>query len=87
MINIPVNTLDKLLPLLLQCKQYDAETLKSTRLHLVRNMDTLKTCFDSDYNNFLQQLSQINSEILYKTYRDRITKHQKDKAAKYWAQI
>ena len=47
LINMPSKTLDKLLPLLLQCQQYSAEELKMTKIHLVLNMDTLRDKFES----------------------------------------
>ena len=67
LINVPAKTLDKLLPLLLQCQQYSADELNTTKLHLVHNMGTLQDKIDSEYNDFIMELGLITTEILYRT--------------------
>ena len=82
-INIPRSTLTKLLPLLRQCEQYNSERLKTTKFNLEITIDNLKTKFYCEYQLFFTQVGLINSEILYRSYGEGITKRQKDKATEY----
>ena len=84
---VPGATPSKLLPVVRQCDQYDPKTLKTTKLNLVRQMENLKIKFDSEYQTFFNQVGQITSEILYKSFGKNPNQRQKTRSNEYWVTL
>ena len=57
---------NRLLQLVQQCKAIDADSLKTSKIHLVRQMLSLKTEFDSSFEKLLDKLNSLTGEILIK---------------------
>ena len=67
MINPTGQVVNRLLPLLEQCKAIDAESLKVSKIHLIRQMSSLKAEFDSHFERLLDKLNSLTGEISLKS--------------------
>ena len=63
-ISPPLTVLNNLMPLLEQCETIDSETLKVSKLHLVKRMASLKSDFDTHFKRLLEKLNSLTGEIL-----------------------
>ena len=75
------------MPLLEQCETIDSETLKVSKLHLVKRMASLKSDFDTHFECFLEKLNSLTGEILLKYLGDNPKKNDKDKISAYFIDL
>ena len=83
-INPTGQVVNRLLPLLEQCEVIDAESLKISKIHLVRQMSSLKEELDSNFEWLLDKLNSLTGEILLKSLGDNPQKKDKDRLNLYW---
>ena len=65
-ISPPLTVLNNLMLLLEQCETIDSDTLKVSKLHLVKRMASLKSDFDTHFERLLEKLNSLTGEILLK---------------------
>ena len=82
-INPSGQVVNRLLPLLEQCEAIYTELLKVSKLHLVRQMSSLKAEFDSHFECLLDKLNSLTGEILLKSLGDNPQKKDKDRLNSY----
>ena len=58
-INPCAQIVNNLMPILEQCETIDAENLKTSRLHIVRRMGSLKSDFDMHFEHLLEKLNTL----------------------------
>ena len=63
------------------------ETLKVSKLHLVRRMALLKSEFDTHFEHLLEKLNSLTGEILLKCLCDNPKKNGKDKVSEYFVDL
>ena len=76
-----------LFPLICQCKAIDSETLKSSKLHLVRQLNNHKNEFYSEYETLLDRLNSLMNNILIKGLEDNLKKSERDKVSSYCMEL
>ena len=69
-INVPGQIVQQLLPLVRQCEAVDADSLKRNKIHLARQMCSLKLEFDTSFEKLLDKLNGLTGEILVKALGD-----------------
>ena len=82
-INPSGQVVNRLLPLLEQCETIDAESLKVSKIHLVRQMSSLKVEFNSNFERLFDKLNSLTREILLKLLGENPQKKDKDKLNSY----
>ena len=78
---------NRLLPLIQQCKAIYADSLKSSKIHLARQMSSLKMEFNSSFERLLDKLNSLTGEILIKALGENPQKKDKDKLNSYWMDL
>ena len=73
--------------LLEQCETIDSETLKVSKLHLVKRMTSLKSDFDTHFKCLLEKLNSLMGEILNKALGENPQKKEQDKFHSYWMEL
>ena len=68
-INVPVSIVQQLLPLFQQCK---ADTLRTSKIYLCHQVDTLKKELDVAYDQLLQKLTGVSDNSQEKFVQGRI---------------
>ena len=86
-INGPGKIVHRLLLLVHQCEVIDADSLKSTKIHLARQMSSLKFEFDSSFEKLLDRLNGLTREILVKAVGDNPQKKDCDRLNGYWLEL
>ena len=70
-----------------QCEVIEADSLKSTKIHLARQMSTLKFEFDSSFEKLPDRLNGLTGEILVKALGDNPQKKDRDCLNSYWLEL
>ena len=78
---------NRLLPLIQQCKAINPDSLKSSKIHLARQMSSLKSEFDSSFEKLLDKLNSLTGEILIKALGDNPQKKDHDQLNGYWMEL
>ena len=79
--------MNNLCPIVEQCKAIEADTLKTSRLQIVRKMASLKSDFDTSFERFLDKLNTLTGEILLKCFGDSPNSAEKKKASGYFIEL
>ena len=83
-INGPGQIVNCLLPIIRQCEAVEADSLKTSKIHMVRQMSRLKLEFDTSFEKLLDRLNSLTGEILVKALGDNPKKADKDRLNGYW---
>ena len=86
-INRTGQIVNRLLPLVQQCETIDADSLKTSKIHLVRQMTSIKTEFDSSFEKLLDNLNALMGEILNKALGENPQKKDHDRLNMYWMDL
>ena len=76
-----------LLPLVRQCEAVDAKSLKTSKIHLARQVNSFKQEFDLAYKKLLDCLNSLTGDILSKALGDIPKRVDKDKLSGYWIKL
>ena len=75
------------LPIVSQCKVVEADSLRTSKIHMVRQMSRLKIEFDSSFEKLLDRLNNLTGEVLVKALGDNPMKADKDCLNRYWLEL
>ena len=84
---LPGQIVSRLLPLVDKCKAVEADSLKSSKMHLVKQMSSLKTEFDSGFESLWDKLNSLTGDVLMKALGDNPQKKDHDRLNRYWMAI
>ena len=70
-----------------QCETIDTENLKTSRLHIVRRMASLKSDIDTHFEHLLEKLNTLTGEILLKCLGENPKKADKEKVSAYFVKL
>ena len=76
-INIPSQIVQRLLHLVRQCDAVDAKLLKTNKIHLARQVNSLKQEFDLAFEKLLDHLNSLTNDIFMKALGDNPKKAEK----------
>ena len=79
--------LQKLYPLISQCKAIDSNTLMLSKLHLVRQLHSLKGKYDKEYEGLLNHLGSLTHNILLRAFEENPKKSDRDKVSSYFMEL
>ena len=86
-INPCAQIVNNLYPIVEQCEASDPDTLKTSRLQIVRRMASLKSEFDTNFECLLEKLNVLTGEILLKCLGENPKKVEKDKVSGYFVKL
>ena len=86
-INGPGQIVNRLLPIVSQCKVVEADSLRTSKIHMVRQMSRLKIEFDSSFEKLLDRLNNLTGEVLVKALGDNPMKADKYCLNGYWLEL
>ena len=69
-INGPGQIVSHLLPLVDKCEVIEADSLKSSKSHLVKQVTSLKSKFDSCFESLLNKLNSLTGSVLMNALGD-----------------
>merc|ERR1711962_1243156 len=70
-----------------QCETVDAENLKTSRLHIMRRMASLKSDFNTHFERLLEKLNTLTGEILLKCLGENPKKSDREKVSAYFVEL
>ena len=76
-INIPSQIVQCLLHLVRQCDAVDAKSLETNKIHLARQVNSLKQEFDLAFEKLLDHLNSLTNDIFMKALGDNPKKAEK----------
>ena len=83
----PCHIIQKLYPVIAQCEAIDAETLKTSKSHLIRQLHSLKGEYDKKYEELLGRLGSLTQEVLLRAFGEHPSKSQTQKVNAYFIEL
>ena len=83
----PSHTIQKLYPVLDQCKALDTETLKTERSHLIRQLHGLKLQNDTEIKVLIERLSSVSQDVLLRGFGENPNQHQERRVNTYFMEL
>ena len=83
-INVLGQIVQWLLPLVWQCEAVNADSLKSNKVHLARQVHTLKFEFDVAFKKLLDKLNSLTGDIMAKALGDNPKRAEWEELNSYW---
>ena len=87
MINRPGHIVQKLYPVITQLEAVDAEALKTSKSHLVRQLHSLKDQYDKEYEELLTRLGSLTQEVLLIAFGEHPSKSQVHNVNAYFIEL
>ena len=83
----PGQIVQQLYPTISQCETLDAEVLKRDKPQLIRQLNALKTQFETQFQTLIEELSSIPQEVLLRGIPGDPTAHQTRKVDLYYTEL
>ena len=83
----PGQKVQQLYPTITQCETLDAETLKRDKPQLIRQLNSLKAQFETQFQTLIEELSSVPPDVLLRGIPGDSTAHQTRKANLYYADL
>ena len=83
----PGHTIQKLYPAIDQCKTLDADTLKTEKSHLVRQLHGLKLQYDMEFQTLIKKLSSVTQDVLLRGFGENPNQHQERRVNTYFMEL
>ena len=83
----PGHTIQKLYPVLDQCEVMETETLKTEKLHLIRQLHGLKLQYDTEIQFLIERLSSVSQDVLLRGFGENRNQHQECRVNTYFMEL
>ena len=83
----PGLTIQKLYPLLDQCDDIEAESLKSDKAHLIRHLHSVKLKYDTEIQFLIERLSSVTQDVLLRGFGENPNPHQERRINTYFMEL
>ena len=83
----PGHTIQRLYPAINQCETLDADTLKTEKSHLVRQLHGLKLQYDKEFQTLIDRLSSVTQDVLLRGFGENPSQHQARRVDTYFMEL